>query len=306
MNDRATKILLAVLTAVAVVAWGVYFYISSMPPKTAVTPNHETPPQYTLPAVALEAQSAIVYDLATGQVLFAKDAEAQLPLASVVKLLLAAALPVNERTVTISALDLLPEGDSSLQANEVWRLSDLLDLTLAMSVNDGAHALASVATALAPSAEKDASKNLTRVAENLGLSQTYVIDPTGLDVSSSTSGAYGSAHDMARLIGAILARNPHSLEATAISAFNAESLEGIEHIVINTNPDVKGMPGVLASKTGFTELARGNLALAVDIGFYHPVAVVVLGSSYEGRFSDARKLVEATREAFRNSSLATP
>ena len=47
------------------------------------------------------------------------------------------------------------------------------------------------------------------------------------------------------------------------------------------------------SKTGFTDLAGGNLALVFDAGIEHPIAVVVLGSSKKERFTDASALVAA-------------
>jgi D-alanyl-D-alanine carboxypeptidase len=64
----------------------------------------------------------------------------------------------------------------------------------------------------------------------------------------------------------------------------------------NTNRETGKFPLLLASKTGYTDLAGGNLALAFDAGFNHPIVVVVLGSSYDGRFADAEKLVWSTLE----------
>ena len=62
----------------------------------------------------------------------------------------------------------------------------------------------------------------------------------------------------------------------------------------NTNQETGKFPLLIASKTGYTDLAGGNLALAFDAGFNRPIIIVVLGSSYEGRFADAEKLVWAT------------
>ncbi|MCX6789964.1 MAG: hypothetical protein NTV60_00350, partial [Candidatus Kaiserbacteria bacterium] len=54
----------------------------------------------------------------------------------------------------------------------------------------------------------------------------------------------------------------------------------------------------LLSKTGYTELAGGNLALVFDAGIEHPIAVVVLGSSKEARFTDGTALINATLAHF--------
>ena len=55
---------------------------------------------------------------------------------------------------------------------------------------------------------------------------------------------------------------------------------------------------LLLSKTGYTDLAGGNLALVFDAGIRHPVAVVVLGSSKEARFTDGIALVNAALAHF--------
>ena len=70
--------------------------------------------------------------------------------------------------------------------------------------------------------------------------------------------------------------------------------EEFTHEGINTNTEITKLPQVLASKTGFTDLAGGNLAVVVDVGLNHPVVIVVLGSSKEGRFSDVEFLAWAS------------
>ena len=62
----------------------------------------------------------------------------------------------------------------------------------------------------------------------------------------------------------------------------------------NTNIDVEKIPGLLASKTGYTTLAGGNLVVAFDASIGRPIIVVVLGSSQEGRFKDVQSLVNAS------------
>ena len=58
----------------------------------------------------------------------------------------------------------------------------------------------------------------------------------------------------------------------------------------NTDEALSYVPGVIVSKTGYTDLAGGNLAIIDDVGLMHPVALVVLGSSYDGRFTDMNLL----------------
>ena len=58
---------------------------------------------------------------------------------------------------------------------------------------------------------------------------------------------------------------------------------------------------MIGSKTGFTDLAGGNLVIVVDIGIDHPVIIAVLGSTYDGRFVDVEALIGASVDA-----IATP
>ena len=69
----------------------------------------------------------------------------------------------------------------------------------------------------------------------------------------------------------------------------------------NTNYFVDQVPNIIASKTGFTDLAGGNLVIAYDAGLNRPIIISVLGSSEEGRFKDALKLLEASMEEIQNS-----
>jgi D-alanyl-D-alanine carboxypeptidase len=77
-------------------------------------------------------------------------------------------------------------------------------------------------------------------------------------------------------------------EATRYEEFNMDS-----KIFKNTDKLAENLPGLIAGKTGFSDLAGGNLAVAVDIGLNHPVIIVVLGSTEEGRFEDVKELYYA-------------
>jgi D-alanyl-D-alanine carboxypeptidase (penicillin-binding protein 5/6) len=131
-------------------------------------------------------------------------------------------------------------------------------------------------------------------ANALGLKEMFFLNPTGLDTTSYLSGGYGSAHDMARLFSYALKQAPDVFEATASDHATFFSEDGTAHYAENTNEIVDRIPWLLASKTGFTDLAGGNLVVAFDAGLSRPVVLVVLGSTQEGRFSDVEKLIKAT------------
>ncbi len=87
----------------------------------------------TLEPASITAKAAIVYDPTTKKVLFDKNADASLPLASLTKLMTATAVlaEMNEDTpVTITPEDLKPDGDWGFKPGEVWSLHDLLTFGL--------------------------------------------------------------------------------------------------------------------------------------------------------------------------------
>lgn len=241
------------------------------------------------PAV-LEAKSAIIMDAETGEILFSKAAEEQRPLASLTKLATALAVLSHDenRFITIRASDLEQDGDTHLHAGDVWRLGDLVAFGLTTSSNDAMTAAAQVLT------EKGTVSNMNAAAVAEGLAQSYFLNPTGLDISSSTAGAYGSARDVATLVATLLKEHPAIFKATARPPKpNLNSGKG----AVSTLEPLWSIPGLIAAKTGYTDLAGGNLAAAVDLGLGEPVIAVVLGSGHESRFIDVQKLIDAARAA---------
>jgi len=292
----------SVALLIAVVILGIFLLIPAKP-KVEQTPvvvaATTTPNAYA--NLPLQGKAAIVYDLTTHQTIFAKNADAQLPLASLTKLLTVYAavheLGLNT-TVTIDSKALSvdgPDGISGFSKGESFSLKDLASFTLTASVNAGATALAEATAARAGKTEPDA---LAAAAAAAGLSQTYALNGSGLDVSSTLSGGYGSARDVALLAGALLSEAPSIAQATTKPSVSVSSLGGQVHSLPNTNQGVIHTPDILLSKTGYTDLAGGNLVVVFDAGINHPVAVAILGSTQDARFSDVDTLVAATLAHF--------
>jgi len=248
--------------------------------------------------VEISGKAAIVYDLVTGETLYEKNSRSQLPLASLTKLLTvyAAAETLQEKSVvTISETALLLEGDSGLSVGESFTFGDLARLALVASSNDGAAAIAETASI----ARATTGRNLLAgAASAMGLSQTYALNGTGLDESTSVAGGYGSARDIALLSGALLTIAPDIARSTTEPSVTVRSREGKVHTLRGTNPGIVRVPNALLSKTGYTDLAGGNLAVVYDAGIGHPIAIVVLGSTIDGRFSDVNRLIQRTGEHF--------
>lgn len=254
--------------------------------------------------IALEAEAAYVWDVKEQRALYTKNASAQLPLASLTKLMTALiAYDVYGKTasipITLSAIS--QEGENGFIDGEVWNSKSLLDYTLLTSSNDGAYALAAAAGTILSEhgtpPEAAFLKRMNMKAEQIGLSQTYFTNPTGLDTSEAQSGSYGSARDMAFLMEYILREHPELLAETRKSNEVFYDEAGNQFAATNTNQAVQEIPNLLGSKTGYTLLAGGNLVVAFDAGIDRPIVISVLGSSREGRFSDVLALVDRVEKA---------
>ena len=300
-NDRIKWVAgFAILAAAAALGAAAYFIPFGDEPEAVEVVEAPRPDAFE--SVRLQGRAAIVYDLTTGETLYARNAEAQLPLASVTKLLTiyAGTNALTETSpVTLTASALATEGESGFFEGETFSFKDAAKLALVASSNDAAAAIAEAAQSKRGIA---GSALMASAANAANLSQTYVLNGTGLDEDTQMSGGYGSARDVALLAGALLEKAPDIARATTQSTISVTSQNGIPHTMNNTNQRIVEIPGALLSKTGFTDLAGGNLVVVFDAGIGHPIAVVVLGSTVEGRFTDVERLVDATHAHFAGTS----
>ncbi|HJO89553.1 MAG: hypothetical protein QGH85_00185 [Candidatus Pacebacteria bacterium] len=295
--------IIVLLGAVFVIALIVVF-TGDTPRNIASTEDSSVYKPDMFESISLEAKAAFVWDVNKQKALFTLNEQVQLPLASLTKLmtaLIAIELLPESSVIMIDAKALVEEGDSGLIANERWNLSDLLRFTLITSSNDGASAVASIAGLLKTrfparngESKKAFVKAMNEKAREISLNQTYFINPTGLDTNGDIGGGYGSARDAALLLEYAVVSTPEIVEATRHNLLQFNSLSDINHTATNTNSRINVVPGLIASKTGFTDLAGGNLVIAFDAGLSHPIIISVLGSTQEGRFRDVEKLVTAS------------
>jgi serine-type D-Ala-D-Ala carboxypeptidase (penicillin-binding protein 5/6) len=262
----------------------------------------------------LEAKSVIVFDVVNHQEIFSKNPDESLPLASLTKILTAVVFSrklKDNQMVRINEKYLYPEGDSGLVAGDEWKASDLRDFTLLTSSNDGACALAAItekqntsdySSSTQASKETEFVTEMNKTALSLGLTNSKFFNAHGLDQEKNLGGAYGSARDMATLFEYVLKNYPDILEATRYKNLEFSSSEKT-YEAENTNVYVNKIPNLIASKTGYTDLAGGNLIIAFDAGLNRPIIISVLGSTQEGRFTDTLKLVAATKKQLTNSNI---
>lgn len=265
---------------------------------TAITQETVEDSEAPFENIQITAKSAYVWDINNQKALFKKNEAEQLPLASVTKLmtaLVAQEVLDEKEPITIEDISIRQDGDSGLTEGEIFDRLSLSDLVLMSSSNDGAYALAVGAGNILSNNGNPASVFVEAMnirAKEIGLSETYFKNPTGLDISTNEGGAYGSARDMAFLMEYIVLNEPDILTFTRENQARLYSETGQYHDAENTNYYIDEIPGLIGSKTGYTDLAGGNLVIAFTAGLNRPITAVVLGSTQQERFTDIVKLID--------------
>ncbi|KGM39335.1 peptidase S11 [Aquabacterium sp. NJ1] len=154
---------------------------------------------HTQDPLDLKSSVALVMDQDTNEVVFAKNSEAVLPIASLTKLMTAmvmveAKLPLEDQiTVTSEDVDTEKNSSSRLAVGATLTRGELLHLALMSSENRAAHALGRTY----PGGLSAFVMAMNAKARSLGMADTKYVDPTGLN-----SGNQSSAKDLASLVKA--------------------------------------------------------------------------------------------------------
>lgn len=308
-----TKIIISAIIISALLLGGVLIINLRQP--TYVTPviKEEVPPikTHSFAAIDVEARAVVVKDINTNTVIFAKNETTSLPLASITKIMTVYAADTllnNTPSITISNNALTTYGEYGFASGEVWPTKELEAYTLIVSSNDGAVALAEAAgstqtSSTDPNARSSAFVSyMNKLAYDMGLRSTQFKNPSGLDTALNEPEAFGSALDVANLFQHIIKKDPSILEPS-VEVRDVFNVNGKIYQAKNTNDIVGTIPSLIASKTGYTDAAGGNLAVVYDSGLNRPVIIVVLGSSKEGRFNDMARLISYTQKYFEEAEL---
>jgi len=271
--------------------------LQNNPPVSAEPKNPVLSSKYSSPFVragntelpAIFAESALMGDILSREIIFSHKGARRWPIASITKLMtanLASRDLSMHRSVAIADTDLRPSDTSNgLIAGEVYSVSDLLTAMLVRSSNQAAEALARTYGRDSFLAE------MNKEALALGMNQTYFDDPSGLSPSNQST-----SEDLLKLAAKIYLTNPEIFRITQKpSAVITELNTNFSKLIENTNL-FAGRNDFLGGKTGFTDEANGNL---LSVFFYRerPVFIVVLGSS--DRFGETEKLYNWFRENYK-------
>jgi serine-type D-Ala-D-Ala carboxypeptidase (penicillin-binding protein 5/6) len=240
--------------------------------------------QQTEPAPRVAATAVLVANAATGEVVFARNADARAAIASITKLMTALVVLEHahpEDVVTVRRLaSTVGESTVHLRPGERISVRDLLAAALIQSANDAAFALAAH---VGDGDVRRFVRLMNAEARELGLEDTHFVRPDGLDVP----GHYSSAEDVLALARAAMRR---PLVRRLVRMESGRIAGGRTLFAWN---DLLGeFPGLRGVKTGHTAAAgwcQVAFARRDGVGVY----AVVLGSPSRGeRNRDLAALLE--------------
>lgn len=264
--------------------------------------------QQELPPLSLYAQGAVLMDATSGRVLYSKNGEEQMPMASTTKimtLILTLERANLEDVVTVSAYAAsMPDVQLNIREGEQYRLKDLLYSLMLESHNDSAVA---IAEHVGGSVEEFAAL-MNQKAQEIGCENTWFITPNGLDATAEYTNKNGeketrthgtTAKDLAKIMSYCITESPckdEFLEITRTSSYSFSDLEGKRTFgCTNHNAFLGIMEGALSGKTGFTSKAGYCYvgALKRDERVY-VVALLACGwpNNKTYKWSDTKKLME--------------
>lgn len=258
-------------------------------------------------ALQLYAQAAVLMDADSGRVLYGKNPEEVLPMASTTKIMtciLALEYGNPDEIVEASSYAVsMPKVKLHVKAGEKYRLNDLLYSLMLESHNDSAVV---IAEAVGGSVENFAAM-MNQKARDIGCFDTYFITPNGLDAVVNESGKTHSttAADLARIMAYCVTESSEKerfLEITRTISYDFTNAEGSRSFHCNNHNAFLGMmEEALSGKTGFTNNAGYCYVGAVESeGRVFTVALLACGwpNNRSYKWSDMKKLAAYGMERY--------
>ena len=221
----------------------------------------------------ISAESWLVADLDTGDVIAARDPHGRHRPASVIKVLTAMAaineLPLN-RIIDGTQADANAEGTKvGVDVGGRYTVNDLLHGLLMHSGNDAAHALAGALGGMDVAMQK-----INLLAGKLGARDTRVATPSGLDGPGMSTSAYDIG-----LFYRYAFANPIFTDIAGTRTYNFPGHGGAPGYVLeNDNKLLLNYPGALGGKTGFTDDAQQTFVGAANRDGRRLVSVLLRGT----------------------------
>lgn len=239
--------------------------------------------------VETEAKSVLLMEASTGSVLYEENADEQLPIASVTKIMtmLLICEAIDSGKISIDDMVSVSENAMSyggstmfLEAGEELSVNDMLKGIAVASANDGCVAMAE----FLEGSEGAFVEKMNSRASELGMKNTYFMNTNGLD----EEGHYSSARDVA-IMSAELLKHPIIFDYTTIWT---DTLRDGKFQLANTNKLIRFYSGANGLKTGSTSEALCCISAAAKRDDMQLIAVVLGAPTSAKRFSSAKALLD--------------
>lgn len=288
-QDLITLLASAALIMAIVVLAPVQSFKQGTSYKRSLTSYKQTIKENQLPVLKkgvlrpqFSAKAIYAVDVASGKILFARNADEPVLPASTTKIATAlVALDHYSLDTVLTVGEINVEGQTmELTPGERITVDSLLYGLLVFSANDAAEVLAQNY----PGGRDNFIAAMNQLAQRLGLRNTHFTNPVGLDAYLH----FSTAKDLATL-AAYAVMNPVFAEIVATESVDVTSVEGeVVHELVNINQLVGKIPGVLGVKTGWTINAGESLVTLVERDGKKAV-ISVLGSN--NRFGETERLI---------------
>lgn len=234
----------------------------------------------------LSSQSALILNNRTGEVLYQKNANRVMPIASISKVMSAmvildAHLDMSEPiTITTDEIDRLKGTGSRLAIGTTLPRSELLHLSLMSSENRATHALGRTY----PGGMSAFVAAMNAKAQSLGMYSSRFYEPTGLDFRNVST-----AHDLSRMVAA--ASKYPLIRSNSTSNYGSVLTVNGRQNYKNSNALVReGAWNIEMQKTGYIREAGRSMVVKANVQ-NQPITIVLLNSpSSTTRVNDARRI----------------
>ncbi len=248
-----------------------------------------------------DAKAYILVEQSTGSVLDEFNADEQLPIASVTKVMTMLLIMEEIDSGRLSYDDMVTVSENAmsyggstmfLETGEQLTVSDMLKGIAVASANDGCVAMAEHIAG----SETAFVDRMNEKAQELGMENTHFINTNGLDDENH----YSSARDVAIMSRALLG-HPDILKYTSIWT---DELRGGKFKLANTNKLIRFYTGANGLKTGSTSSALCCLSASALRDDMQLIAVVLGAPTSAKRFSSAKALLDYGFSTYKVAKLA--
>lgn len=249
-----------------------------------------------------DVKSAYLLEPSTGTVMYEKNPDLHLQIASVTKIMTTLIILEKVDSGELKLTDMVTASKNAqsyggttmfLEAGEQFSVSDMLKGIMVASANDGCVAMAEHISGN----EEEFVKLMNKRAEELGMENTHFVNCNGLDDDVDVSEAYSTAKDVA-IMSKELIKHKKIFDYSMIWL---DSLRDGKFMLANTNKLIRNYQGATGLKTGSTTKAGCCLSATAERNGMELVAVVLAAPTTELRFSSASKLLDY---GFSNYSLS--